>query len=427
MCIFTCFFNCIACTNPCCNKAELCTPLAAAEGTVYKQLINQTAGVYGDLCTQNFGPVFQDMATSVVQSSQISCEYDIPLSPDMQTLDPAKVNVQYTPGGGSPTSILNVPDANGCGTKGGWYYDNPASPTKHHHLPEHVHHAAGGQERQGGCAVRVPDGDQAAGVMNRADPGAASCIDHARIDERREQITADTSQAAGGPSVSKRGREPAGNRGGGTMRKLFVSGAVALALDEHRLWPRGADDTRDAGGAARDPNGERAVLFDDGLRKMAQHDRARDWNEAACKETVALLVAAVGPRAGTATYDAALVKQRCGKDERRRCCTGLVEQRSVRSMRRAALALHEAAEPGSSIMRSRSCGGRWSMARFTNVEAMVALAALQMKRDGHTAGRGRRRRSRSGEEEPAPRARDRRWVHAGANQLAILHLARAEA
>lgn len=127
-CIFTCFFNCAACTDPCCNKAEFCTPLAADEGTVYKQLITQTSGVYGDLCTQNFGPVFQDMATAVVQSSQLSCQYDIPPAPNMQALDPAKVNVQYTPGGGSPTSILNVPDATGCGTQGGWYYDNPASP-----------------------------------------------------------------------------------------------------------------------------------------------------------------------------------------------------------------------------------------------------------------------------------------------------------
>ncbi|MFT3766524.1 MAG: hypothetical protein QM820_13575 [Minicystis sp.] len=130
-CIFGgCFFNCLACTNPCCNKAEFCTPLSAEEGTVYKELIQQTTGVFGDLCSQNFDPVFQDMATAVVQSSQLSCEYDIPPSPNMQTLDPTKVNVQYTPGGSSPTSILNVPDPSGCGTKGGWYYDNATSPTK---------------------------------------------------------------------------------------------------------------------------------------------------------------------------------------------------------------------------------------------------------------------------------------------------------
>jgi hypothetical protein len=130
-CIFGgCFFNCVACTNPCCNKAEFCTPLSAAEGTVYKQLIMQTTGVYGDLCLQDFGPVFMDMATAVVQSAKLSCEYDIPPPPDMETFDPTKVNVQYTPGGGAPTPILNVPDVGGCGMTGGWYYDDPASPKK---------------------------------------------------------------------------------------------------------------------------------------------------------------------------------------------------------------------------------------------------------------------------------------------------------
>jgi hypothetical protein len=130
-CIFGgCFFNCLACTNPCCNKAAFCTPLSAEEGKIYKELINQTGGVYGDLCSQNFGPVFADMATAVVKSSQLSCVYDIPPPPDMETFDPTKVNVNYTPGGGAPTPILNVPDPSACGTTGGWYYDDPAQPTK---------------------------------------------------------------------------------------------------------------------------------------------------------------------------------------------------------------------------------------------------------------------------------------------------------
>lgn len=130
-CIFGgCFFNCLACTNPCCNKAQFCTPLSAEEGKIYKELIAQTGGVYGDLCLQDFAPVFADMATSVVKGSQLSCVYDIPPPPDMATFDPTKVNVNYTPGGGTSTPILNVPDSGACGTTGGWYYDNAAAPTK---------------------------------------------------------------------------------------------------------------------------------------------------------------------------------------------------------------------------------------------------------------------------------------------------------
>lgn len=129
-CIFGgCFFNCGTCTNPCCDKSMFCTPLSAAEGTVYKQLVMQTMGVSGDLCAQNFDPVFQDMATAVVQNAQLSCDYPIPPPPDGQTFDPTKVNVKYTPGGGGEVAILNVATPADCGMLGGWYYDNPAAPT----------------------------------------------------------------------------------------------------------------------------------------------------------------------------------------------------------------------------------------------------------------------------------------------------------
>lgn len=131
-CIFTCTLNgCATCANPCCDKSAFCTPLSAAKGTVYEQLVQQTMGVLGDLCLQDFGPVFQDMATGVITGSQVSCSLDIP-TPDGGTLDPKKVNVKYTPGGnGNPSSILNVPGgAADCGPNGGWYYDDPQNPSQ---------------------------------------------------------------------------------------------------------------------------------------------------------------------------------------------------------------------------------------------------------------------------------------------------------
>jgi hypothetical protein len=117
------------CTN--CGKCcPLCIPISAAEGKVYKELVQQTGGVIGDLCDQNFGPVFTDMATAVVQGKKLSCTYPIPPVPNGGTIDPTKVNVAYTPGGGGmPQQILNVPGgAPDCGPMGGWYYDNPQNP-----------------------------------------------------------------------------------------------------------------------------------------------------------------------------------------------------------------------------------------------------------------------------------------------------------
>jgi hypothetical protein len=126
-----CAFNCNSCNNPCCDKSQACFPLSAAEGTVYKQLVQQTGSVFGDLCAQNFDPAFQSMATAVVMNTPISCEYDIPPVPGGGAIDPEKVNVAYTPGGGPQQTIGNVPSLADCTPQlGGWYYDDPQSPTQ---------------------------------------------------------------------------------------------------------------------------------------------------------------------------------------------------------------------------------------------------------------------------------------------------------
>jgi hypothetical protein len=38
--------------------------------------------------------------------------------------------VRLTPDGGTPEVVPQVPTVGDCGTEGGWYYDNPAAPTK---------------------------------------------------------------------------------------------------------------------------------------------------------------------------------------------------------------------------------------------------------------------------------------------------------
>lgn len=125
-CMITCITTGVA--GVCCPG---CVALSAAEGTVYKQLVQQTSGVIGDLCEQDFDPVFNDMATAVVTNSGISCEYPIPPNPDGSAFDPTKVNVEYTSGGGNSQTIGNVPSAATCTSQvGGWYYDDPQNPTK---------------------------------------------------------------------------------------------------------------------------------------------------------------------------------------------------------------------------------------------------------------------------------------------------------
>jgi hypothetical protein len=105
----------------------------AATGSVHQELVNQTGAIAGDLCgaQQDFAPVFQQLAQSVVDASTLDCQWVIPPPPAGETFNPKKVNVTYTPSnGGPPIDIYNVPTAADCGPQGGWYYDDNNAPTK---------------------------------------------------------------------------------------------------------------------------------------------------------------------------------------------------------------------------------------------------------------------------------------------------------
>jgi len=115
-----CFFN----PQPCCD-------VSADEGKVYKQLINMTAGVFGDLCQQDFQPVWNQVSTQVISKATLACEWDIPEPPKGQAFDPTKVNVEYSVNGGPMQPLGMVQSAAECANvNGGWYYDNPADPKK---------------------------------------------------------------------------------------------------------------------------------------------------------------------------------------------------------------------------------------------------------------------------------------------------------
>lgn len=123
--------NCGAC-DPCCGaEGPFCVALPADEGAVYKDLVSQTMGVMGNLCLQNFQPVFLDMATAVVSGSQVACVYEIP-EPAMGDIDYGKVNVAYKSSPSAPEQpIFYVPGGAGdCDGSGGWYYDDPVNPTQ---------------------------------------------------------------------------------------------------------------------------------------------------------------------------------------------------------------------------------------------------------------------------------------------------------
>jgi hypothetical protein len=129
-CFLNCFDDdCANCMNPCCDKGLACVPVSEARGQNYIDLQMATGGIHGDLCTQNFAPVFANMATAVMQHTQISCTFDVP-EPSAGPIVPSETNVDFIPAPGStPQAIYNVPSAQDCTINGGWYFDNPSDPS----------------------------------------------------------------------------------------------------------------------------------------------------------------------------------------------------------------------------------------------------------------------------------------------------------
>jgi hypothetical protein len=97
--------------------------IAAAGGT-QKAFIVDTAGA-------DPGGQFLAAMKAIEGSVLLGCQYKIPAPPGGGATDFSKVNVRYTPAGGSASLLKKVLNASACtSTDGGWYYDNDAAPTQ---------------------------------------------------------------------------------------------------------------------------------------------------------------------------------------------------------------------------------------------------------------------------------------------------------
>ena len=104
---------------------------AAAIGTVHAELVSLTRGVSGDLCLQDFAPVFDQLAKAIITGAELSCEWDMPAPPAGEMLELSSVNVRYVDSAGAQAKLGKVSGAADCPNfKNGWYYDNDQAPTK---------------------------------------------------------------------------------------------------------------------------------------------------------------------------------------------------------------------------------------------------------------------------------------------------------
>ncbi|AKV02490.1 hypothetical protein AKJ09_09153 [Labilithrix luteola] len=81
------------------------------------------------ISTSNPGQITTDFVNVLgqIRSAALSCDYALPAPPNGETLDKNKVNVQYTPKGGTAQTLDYSAD---CTNGTGWHYDNPNNPTK---------------------------------------------------------------------------------------------------------------------------------------------------------------------------------------------------------------------------------------------------------------------------------------------------------
>ncbi len=85
---------------------------AQNHGPRYQELASLTGGLTASICENDWSPIFQDIADSIV--TRLSCEYPVPAPPDGQTVDENSVNVLYFPGENGPEETIYRDNTAGC-------------------------------------------------------------------------------------------------------------------------------------------------------------------------------------------------------------------------------------------------------------------------------------------------------------------------
>lgn len=107
------------------------------------------------------GTEFQ-AAMDAIRGSALGCQFKLPAPPTGEELDPQKVNVFFTPPGGTRQGLYFVSSESGCDpVSGGWYYSDPSNPLAGEILIcpancDELNDAGGKVDIEVGCATTVP-------------------------------------------------------------------------------------------------------------------------------------------------------------------------------------------------------------------------------------------------------------------------------
>jgi tetratricopeptide (TPR) repeat protein len=168
--------------------------------------------------------------------------------------------------------------------------------------------------------------------------------------------------------------------GGPTM----VNGKAVLAPEK---------DSGRKGAGSVSVSKEAASTFDGALDQFVEHDKKQDWADGSCSSVADSFSKAASTQKSDARaefpeaiYNAGLAYQRCGKDaEAREKFEDTLKADSGFHRAKAQLALYDFAKSGDIDATITKLDQIIRDAKFQNVEALVAIAALQMERGNDQA------------------------------------------
>jgi hypothetical protein len=102
---------------------------ASAAGVENFKAADKTGGLTFSICADDWTSLFSELASEV--AAAVPCTLEIPAATNGGELDLGRVNVVFTPPtGGAGQTLVNVGSASSCGSKQGWHYDDPETPTQ---------------------------------------------------------------------------------------------------------------------------------------------------------------------------------------------------------------------------------------------------------------------------------------------------------
>lgn len=102
--------------------------LADAIGTQYLAASSATGGLFENICTSDWDPLFARLLAVIGVAEPLPCTFVIPEPPMGETFDRERVNVRHAPGDGSEP--ITYPRSDDCASGSGWHYDDPVMPTE---------------------------------------------------------------------------------------------------------------------------------------------------------------------------------------------------------------------------------------------------------------------------------------------------------